>query len=138
VLHHGSIAAAMRVAPQVLGVLVLSIVAHSKLPALVPDHTDEQRGLWAAKLISTKPPAVASTDAAAPYVRPVKSEPMSTDEMRPALGARKKVAQNGKKTGLYLVPNAAKESREHPVARATAKAKAGPKATQHGIDCEVW
>ena len=103
----------------------------------MPDHTDEQRGLWAAKLISTKP-AVASTDAAAPYVRPVKSEPMSTDEMRPALGARKKVAQNGKKTGLYLVPNAAKESREHPVARATAKAKAGPKATQHGIDCEVW
>ena len=135
-LHHGSIAAAMRVAPEVLGVLVLSIAAHSKLPALVPDHTDEQRGLWAAKLISTKP-AVASTDAAAPYVRPVKSEPVSTDEMRPALGARKKVVQKGKKTGLYLMPNAAKESREHPIAKATAKAKAVPKATQHGIDCEV-
>ena len=53
------------------------------------------------------------------------------------MAQRKKVAQKGKKTGQYLMPNAAKESREHPVARATAKAKAVPKATQHGIDCEV-
>jgi hypothetical protein len=112
-------------------VLVLGFTV-SKLPLPPENLTDEERGWWAADLISRKPPPHDSHK----LKTKVGAEPIGArraprvDEFEPALGRRKK------KSPSMMIPNAAKQTRDHPVKAASKRVPRKHARSTEPIDYE--
>ena len=118
VLHHGSILAARKAAPVMLGHLARSTARNNKLPSIPSDIAgkghEAEIGNWAAILISTKPKPGGTWERAAKV--------STFDTRRPTLGMREISVPSAVGSDVQP-PVAFKQPRTNPMAAAKARCK---------------